>query len=111
MEALRGESGPSAEPRVRLTKLDREPVTTPPPQRLLDARSRLARLTQKQRDTLVLLAEVGGVADVAERVGTSRSNVYAGLRRIVRRLGLSDTGDLFEMIHAGLVDETAGSEV
>ncbi len=105
MEADRGDAGPSEEPRVRLTKLDREPLPSLSPQRLVDARSRMSRLTEKQRLLLTLLAERGGVAATADCLGTSRSNVYAGLRRIVRRLGLRDTGDLFEMVHAGLVSE------
>ena len=37
----------------------------------------------------------------AARLGTSRGNVYAGLRRIVHRLGVRDTGELLRLVGSG----------
>lgn len=109
LEASGGDAGPSDEPRVRLTKLERSPgVPSPSPSpspRLLSARERLAHLTVKQRDLLSALVGCGGVTEAADLLGTSRSNVYAGLRRVVRRLGLRSTGELIDLLREGLLPE------
>jgi DNA-binding CsgD family transcriptional regulator len=41
------------------------------------------------------------VAAAAARLGTSRGNVYAGLRRIVHRLGVRDTAELLRLVVSG----------
>jgi DNA-binding NarL/FixJ family response regulator len=60
----------------------------------------LDTLTTKQRLLHVVEAE-GSVAAAAARIGTSRGNVYAGLRRIVHRLGVHDTAELLRLVGSG----------
>jgi CheY-like chemotaxis protein len=86
---------------VRLTRLEHAPVRADVPQPLADARRRLPTLTTKQRALLHIVEAEGGVTAAAARLGTSRGNVYAGLRRIVHRLGVRDTGELLRYIGTG----------
>jgi DNA-binding NarL/FixJ family response regulator len=102
IEARGAASDDDVRPRlVHLTRLEHSPVRAPEPEPLADARRRLAMLTTKQRGLLYLLEAEGGVTAVAARLGTSRSNVYAGLRRIVHRLGVRDTGELLRVVVSG----------
>lgn len=66
-----------------------------------EARRRLPALTTKQRGLLHVVEAEGSVAAAAARLGTSRGNVYAGLRRIVHRLGLRDTAELLRLVSSG----------
>ena len=89
---------------VHLTRLEHRPGSDgpePASDSLADARRRLTALTTKQRGLLHVLEAEGGVAAAAARLGTSRGNVYAGLRRIVHRLGLRDTGELLRFVGSG----------
>jgi DNA-binding NarL/FixJ family response regulator len=86
---------------VHLTRLEHSPVRAPEPEPLADARRRLATLTTKQRGLLYLLEAEGSVTAVAERLGTSRGNVYAGLRRIVHRLGVRNNSELLRIVVSG----------
>ena len=86
---------------VHLTRLEHVPVRSAEPEPLADARRRLPMLTTKQRGLLHLIEAEGGVTAAAARLGTSRGNVYAGLRRIVHRLGVRDTGELLRMVGSG----------
>jgi DNA-binding response OmpR family regulator len=105
MESGRDESAGRG-PRVHLTRLEHGPVRETLPARVSEARDRLASLTSKQRELLVQLRDAGGVTAVAEQIGTSRSNIYASLRRIVHRLGLRDTTDLLRLLaNERLLDE------
>ena len=102
IEARGGESDDNVRPRlVHLTRLEHRPVRAPEPDPVADARQRLATLTTKQRGLLYLLEAEGGVTATAARLGTSRGNVYAGLRRIVHRLGVRDTGELLGFVSSG----------
>ena len=76
-------------------------MRAPEPEPLADARRRLATLTTKQRGLLHLVEAEGGVTAAAARLGTSRGNVYAGLRRIVHRLGVRNTGELLRFVGSG----------
>jgi DNA-binding NarL/FixJ family response regulator len=87
--------------RVHLTRLEHRPVRHAEPEPLAEARRRLAMLTTKQRALLHLVEVEGGVTATAARLGTSRGNVYAGLRRIVHRLGVHDTGELLRLVNSG----------
>jgi DNA-binding response OmpR family regulator len=86
-----------SDPRVHLTRLERAhaypPATTP-----VQSHDRLASLTAKQRRLVDELASGASVATVAREVGTSRSSVYASLRRICRKLDLMGTRDLLELV-------------
>ena len=56
-----------------------------------------------------LVEAEGGVTAAAARLGTSRGNVYAGLRRIVHRLGVRDTGELLRLVGSGELLRSARS--
>lgn len=104
----RGEVSSADEPRVRLTRLERVPVERAASPRVRQARERLAELTTKQLLLLEALAGGTPVTTVARHLEMSRSNVYASLRRISRRLGLSGTDELLGMIRrGGLLDPSA----
>ena len=88
---------------VHLTRLEHAPgpERAPEPESLTEARRRLPALTAKQRGLLQVLAAEDGVTAAAARLGTSRGNVYAGLRRIVHRLGVRDTSELLQLVGDG----------
>jgi DNA-binding response OmpR family regulator len=96
-------SGTTGTVGVHLTRLEPQvPATQPAPSpRLREARARLGSLTPKQRRILEHLAAGRSVTAVAAELGMSRSNVYAGLRRIGRRLGLYGTDELLGLLRSG----------
>lgn len=89
------------EPRVRLTRLEHAPNTVPPSPRLRQARDRLGDLTEKQRGLLEALADGAPVTAVAAERSMSRSNVYASLRRIGRKLQIDSTNELLALLRQG----------
>lgn len=100
---------PSAEPRVHLTRLEHSPTAPSPAPRARQARERVTELTPKQRQLLEALATRTPVTTVAQQLGVSRSNVYASLRRIGRKLGLKGTNELLALVRQGaIVDARAG---
>jgi CheY-like chemotaxis protein len=105
-----GSAGDSpGEPRVRLTRLEHSPSAPSPAPRVRAARERLRELTPKQRQLLEALATRTPVTAVAQQLGVSRSNVYASLRRIGRKLGLKGTNELLALLRQGaLLDLRAG---
>ena len=96
------EGAPQASPRPRLTRLDRPPERVPvaqdPPS--LDDRA-YSSLSVKQRQLLSVVAVTPTVQGAAERLGVSRSNVYASLRRIARRLSVPSVPELVSLARAG----------
>lgn len=58
-------------------------------------------LTEKQRDLLRALREAESVSTVAAELEVSRSNIYASLRRIGRKLGIGDVSELLRRLRAG----------
>jgi DNA-binding NarL/FixJ family response regulator len=68
------------------------------------ARERLADLTDKQRELLERLAAASSVSDAASELGVSRSNVYASLRRISRKLGVTPVPDLLRLVREGALN-------
>lgn len=101
---------PAAEngPRPRLSRLERprtrESVEAVDP----DAIVVDAELTSKQRQLLEVLSSTPSVSEAANALGVSRSNVYASLRRIARKLDLSSVPELLRSLRAGdlrIVDE------
>jgi DNA-binding response OmpR family regulator len=89
----------STAPRPRLSglELERQPVRAPAPMVQL-AEERVATLTDKQRVMLETVARAPTVIEAAEELEMSRSNVYASLRRISRKLGTSSVSDLLEIV-------------
>ena len=80
---------------------------TPPPKRAPweDAVAALATLTKNQRELLSELGRGTPVARVAADRQVSRSNIYASIRRIHRKLGTSNVTDLVTLAReTGLTD-------
>jgi DNA-binding NarL/FixJ family response regulator len=97
-----GDVDPGATAGPRLSRLERPRATTneaaspsprpPEPE---------AVLTEKQRDLLLALKRAESVSAVATELGVSRSNVYASLRRIGRKLGVTDVSELLRRLRSG----------
>ena len=92
---------PRMEPRVRLTRLEHAPSSSSGSPRLANARAKVNELSAKQRQLLEALATKTPVTGVAQQLGMSRSNVYASLRRIARKLGLKGTNELLALVRQG----------
>jgi CheY-like chemotaxis protein/DNA-binding CsgD family transcriptional regulator len=58
-------------------------------------------LTAKQRDLLDALRAAPSVSEAATNLGMSRSNIYASLRRIGRKLGVADVSELLRLLRTG----------
>jgi DNA-binding response OmpR family regulator len=65
-------------------------------------------LTSKQRELLRALASTSSVSEAAAQLGVSRSNVYASLRRVSRRLDIDSVPDLLRRLRTGAFDVTDG---
>jgi DNA-binding NarL/FixJ family response regulator len=102
-DAVPGPAGP----RPHLTRLERTPAPVGEPKALTDARARLADLTVKQRELLEHLAATPTVSDAAAELGVSRSNVYASLRRISRKLGIASVPEVLRLVRDGVLDPGA----
>lgn len=87
--------------RPHITRLEHRPSPSPEPKQLIDARGKLEELTDKQRDLLDRLSSAPSVSDAATDLGVSRSNVYASLRRISRKLGIASVPDLLVLVRDG----------
>jgi CheY-like chemotaxis protein/DNA-binding CsgD family transcriptional regulator len=92
-------------PRLRLTGLERGRSSPAIERGRLprDIQRRIDELTETQRSVLAAVRSSRSVPAAAADLGVSRSNVYASLRRIARKLGLESPGDL--------VDEVRRSDV
>lgn len=97
---------PSAAPRPKLSGLERGPVVarTERPPVVKIGEERLASLTDKQRQLLHVVAVSPTVMEAAADLGMSRSNVYASLRRINRKLGTRSVRDLLDVVRSGDVN-------
>ena len=60
-----------------------------------------ADLTPKQRELLQALLAAPSVSAAAADLGMSRSNVYASLRRVGRKLGVADVSELLRLLRDG----------
>jgi len=94
-------AAPSAAARPRLSRLDGAPVSraraAPPPV----VRAQLDTLSPKQRELIAAVASAPTVIEAAERLGVSRSNVYASLRRIARKLAVASVTDVVALARSG----------
>ncbi|MCU1374467.1 MAG: phoP [Actinomycetia bacterium] len=84
--------------RPHLTRLEHRPAPATEPKQVLAAREKLPTLTDKQRELLERLAAATSVSDAATDLGVSRSNVYASLRRISRKLGVPSVPELLGLV-------------
>jgi CheY-like chemotaxis protein len=66
-----------------------------------DLVARLGSLTGKQRELLDVVARARTVLEAADHLSTSRTNVYAGLRRVARRLDVASVPELLRLARAG----------
>jgi len=93
----------SAAPRPRLSALEHERDAPWEPQQTatpLDE-ARIATLTDKQRWLLRVVSTAPTVMQAAFELGTSRSNVYASLHRINRKLGTESVRELLDLVRSG----------
>lgn len=100
----------SSDPRPRLGRLERAPSASAPAP-LVRARAEvhdLDSLTTKQRALLGTLRRTASVSAAADELGMSRSNIYASLRRIGRKLGVDDVSDLLHRVRGGELDAVIG---
>jgi DNA-binding response OmpR family regulator len=105
-ELARMEKGASAthapaDPRPHLTRLERTPEPEPEPPHMRAARERVGSLSPKQRELLDALRSSPSVSQAAVDLRVSRSNVYASLRRISRKLGTRSVGELLALVREG----------
>ena len=106
----RGDAGAPLDPTVprpRLSGLEptragaRSTVALAPP----DLRAGAATLTAKQVELVQAVHRHSTVQAAAAELEMSRSNVYASLRRIARRLGVRSVSELLDHVRAGRVVE------
>ena len=80
------ETGRPGSANVRFSRLEQPPRPTQQP--AVDT-TVIARLSPRQREIAGMLAAGWDVRRIAEYLGTSRSNVYAGRKRIAHHLGVA----------------------
>src|SRR4051812_1678414 len=98
------EKGDSAEtalaPRPRLTRFEAAaPQAAARPQRT--AAADVSMLSPKQIELLTAVSSTRTVRDAADQLDVSRSNVYASLRRIARKLDVHSVPELVTMARNG----------
>jgi DNA-binding response OmpR family regulator len=93
---------PADEARIRMTRLERvhEP-TRAAPEAPPVAETKLTTLSEKQRELLEMVSTTPTVSEAAERLEVSRSNVYASLRRIARKLEVRSVSELVQLARTG----------
>jgi DNA-binding response OmpR family regulator len=88
--------------RPHLTRLERTP--DPEPVRTAGgglSADKVASLSDKQRELLRMVSSTPTVSEAAERLQVSRSNVYASLRRIARKLDVRSVPELVTTVRGG----------
>ena len=95
----RTEDGATAAPHV--TRLEHVPATESDNYQLRSVRERLDQLSPKQLELLHALEGSDTVSQAASDLGVSRSNVYASLRRISRKLGVRSVPELLAIVRTG----------
>ena len=101
MEGGHPAGDPPPAPRPRLSRLDGAPVSRARPPAPAFARAQLGTLSPKQQELIAAVASVRTVIEAADRLGVSRSNVYASLRRIARKLAVPSVTDLVGLARSG----------
>lgn len=89
------------EARPRLTKLEHRAEPPVEPSNVRTARQNVKQLSDKQQELLATLQHSSSVSEAASRLHVSRSNVYASLRRIGRKLGTRSVPELLALVRAG----------
>ena len=97
-----GSSADPSQARPRLTKLEGAPEAKGAPARLPRiADAQIGALSTKQRELLDAVASTSTVRAAAEQLQVSRSNVYASLRRIARKLDVGSVPELVTLARQG----------
>jgi CheY-like chemotaxis protein/DNA-binding CsgD family transcriptional regulator len=101
----RGDGAASREgmARPRLSRLGRPPEPPAAPAAPAVDPGAVDALSDKQRELLGAVRDTPTVQEAAERLRVSRSNVYASLRRIARRLAVPSVPELVTLTRSGVV--------
>lgn len=99
----KGAPPPAAgEARPRMTRLERvHAPATPRVEAPPVAETKISTLSEKQRELLEMVSTTPTVSEAAERLAVSRSNVYASLRRIARKLEVRSVSELVQLARTG----------
>ena len=94
----KGTDGADPAARPHLTRLEHRPTAATDPRRVGAARATLPPHTPTPRALLDRRGAAAWVSDAAADLGVSRSNVYASLRRISRKLGVPSVPELLGLV-------------
>ncbi|MBV9412617.1 MAG: hypothetical protein JO148_13545, partial [Acidimicrobiia bacterium] len=95
----RSDDAASVSPHV--TRLEHVPAGETDNYQIRSVRDRLEQLSPKQLELLRALEGSDTVSQAASDLGVSRSNVYASLRRISRKLGVRSVPELLAIVRTG----------
>ena len=84
-----------------VTRLEHVPTAESDTYQIRSVRERLDQLSPKQLELLHALEGSDTVSQAASDLGVSRSNVYASLRRISRKLGVRSVPELLAIVRTG----------
>jgi len=84
-----------------VTRLEHVPAAESDNYQIRSVRERLDQLSPKQLELLRALEGSDTVSQAATDLGVSRSNVYASLRRISRKLGVRSVPELLAIVRTG----------
>jgi len=84
-----------------VTRLEHVPAAESDNYQIRSVRERLDQLSPKQLELLRALEGSDTVSQAASDLGVSRSNVYASLRRISRKLGVRSVPELLAIVRTG----------
>jgi DNA-binding CsgD family transcriptional regulator len=84
-----------------VTRLEHVPAAESDNYQIRSVRDRLEQLSPKQLELLRALEGSDTVSQAASDLGVSRSNVYASLRRISRKLGVRSVPELLAIVRTG----------
>jgi len=85
----------------RVTRLEHVPAAESDNYQIRSVRERLDQLSSKQLELLHALEGSDTVSQAASDLSVSRSNVYASLRRISRKLGVRSVPELLAIVRTG----------
>jgi CheY-like chemotaxis protein/DNA-binding CsgD family transcriptional regulator len=92
----------------RLTRLEANLPVARPARGRAPSVARVSGLSTKQQELLDTVATTESVSQAAERLGVSRSYVYASVRRIARKVGVSSGPKLIALARQGILPEGRG---
>lgn len=93
--------------RPKLSRLENVRDRSPEPAAEVAVPLTSETLTDKQRELVESVATHGTVREAAQHLGVSRSNVYASLRRVARKLDVASVPELVKRARAGEIDTSS----